>query len=91
MYIILDQVSPFPWLREKWNIKSFDGSIVAKIMPWDESGCRKEDVANCNLISAAPELYSSLKYIVDLLDNKCQPNDNTINSAKIALNKAEGI
>ena len=35
---------PFKTLR--FNIVAKDGSIIAQVVPWDESGCHEEDTAN---------------------------------------------
>ena len=45
--------TPTPWYRDGWHIIGADGSIVCRIVPWDESGCNDEDHANADLIVAA--------------------------------------
>jgi hypothetical protein len=55
-----------PWRRDGWDIVGGDNSIVAKVLPWDESGCRQEDQANANLVAAAPELLEACKLLLRL-------------------------
>lgn len=59
-----------PWRRSGWNIVGADNTIVAKIIPWDESGCREEDNANATLIASAPltheELKTALSHVAEL-------------------------
>ena len=45
--------TPTPWHRDGWHIIGADGSVVCKIVPWDESGCCAEDNINANLIVTA--------------------------------------
>jgi len=45
--------TPTPWYRDGWHIIGADGSVVCRIVPWDESGCRDEDNANADLIVTA--------------------------------------
>lgn len=53
-----------PWKRDGWSIVGEDGSMVAKILPWDVSGCRSEDHSNANLIASAPELLEVAKLAI---------------------------
>lgn len=56
------KATPGPWyLQKRWFIKGNDDSVVAKVHPWDETGCREEDHANAALIAAAPDLLDVVK------------------------------
>jgi hypothetical protein len=50
-----------PWTAWRWDIMGADNSRIARVIPWDESGSRKEDAANVNLMAAAPDMYDALK------------------------------
>jgi hypothetical protein len=50
------KTTPGPWEIDGWYIVGGDGSTVAHYIPWDESGCREEDIANRNVLSAACDL-----------------------------------
>lgn len=91
MVINMETISSFPWMRERWQIRSYDGSVLAKIIPWDESGCRHEDHANINVMTASPCLYQELKYAVECIDAGCMPNIKWLERAKQAINTAEGV
>ena len=91
MVINMETISSFPWIRERWQIRSSDGSVIAKIMPWDESGCRQEDHANINIMTASPCLYQELKYAVECVASGVCPGDKWLDRAKSAINIAEGI
>lgn len=54
-----------PWTRNGWEILGSDGSIVCKIIPWDNSGCREEDHDNANIIAVAPEMLEFIQYVVE--------------------------
>jgi hypothetical protein len=56
--------TPGPWRKSGWDVMGGDNSRVAIVLPWDESGCRKEDVANLLLISAAPDLLAACKRLM---------------------------
>jgi hypothetical protein len=49
-----------PWKREGWEIIGGDGAIIAKLLPWDSSGCRGEDNDNADLIAKAPQTLCRL-------------------------------
>jgi len=49
-----------PWKREGWEIIGGDGAIIAKLLPWDSSGCRREDNDNADLIAKAPQTLCRL-------------------------------
>ena len=68
--------TPGPWNRDKWDVIGDDRSIVAKVLPWDESGCRKEDQANVKLIAAAPELLASCRELIEAMDEYEQSVDD---------------
>jgi hypothetical protein len=87
----MNKVSNYPWHREGWNVRSYDGSVVAKIQPWNVLGDRQEDQVNANIVTASPLLYEALKYATDLIENKCMPNEKWIEKAKLALLVAEGL
>ena len=70
----IDLVSDFPWYTEQWQIRSKNGSVVAKICPWDTSGCRKEDIANAYVIEKSPEIYEQLKYALECIECGIIPN-----------------
>lgn len=91
MVINMETISSFPWVREKWKIRSAEGSVVAISQPWDESGCRQEDHANVNVMTAAPNLYQELKYAVECIEAGCAPKDKWLDRAKLAISKAEGL
>ena len=85
-------ISPAPWTREHWRIRCSDQtrSTVAKVIPWDESGCRQEDQDNMNLIVNAPELLGALKIAKHLLDGIIFPADPNMQIIIKALKKVEG-
>lgn len=91
MVIDMETLSSYPWIREGWRIRSADGSIIARTQPWDESGCRQEDQANVNVMTASPNLYQELKYAVECVGNGCSPGEEWLERAKIAVSLAEGI
>ena len=79
-----------PWSRIKWDIIGSDNSRTCRVIPWDESGCHEEDVANANLIAAAPELYEALELIYGRLlmsdrDGECRITAEDGEMAKLAL------
>jgi hypothetical protein len=45
-----------PWRADGWKIIGGDNSVIAKVVPWDETGGRREGVANLNVFLAAPDL-----------------------------------
>ena len=52
-----------PWscyLGKNGVIRGADGSIVTNVEPWDTSWTKPEDIGNCKLIAAAPEMYELL-------------------------------
>jgi hypothetical protein len=53
-----------PWSHLGWIITGGDGSTVARIVPWDSSGTRDEDIANARLIAAAPDLLEALEGMI---------------------------
>jgi hypothetical protein len=62
--------TPGPWRRwtapdGRWCIQGDDKSLVAEILPWDESGCRKEDQDNANLIAESPEMLKVVAIIAN--------------------------
>ena len=55
-----------PWKPSEdhdWKVIANDGSLVAEIVPWDYSGCRKEDTDNLKLICKAPEMLEVIRSI----------------------------
>jgi hypothetical protein len=91
MVVNMETISSFPWIRERWLIRSQDGSVVAEVRPWDASGCRQEDQANANVIAASPCLYQELKYAIECLEQGCTPGSKWMERAINAVSKAEGI
>lgn len=85
-------ISKPPWKREHWKVRCSDESesVVAKILAWDESGCRQEDIDNINLIVAAPKLLNALKIAKFLLDGILIPGDSNIKIINKAIQEAEG-
>ena len=91
MVINMETISPFPWTRERWLIRSLDGSVVAEVRPWDVTGCRQEDNVNANVIAASPCLYQELKYAIECLEQGCMPGSAWMERATNAILKAEGL
>lgn len=52
-----------PWRRRGWYVHGAGGSIVCRVIPWDECGTREEDQGNVNLIAAATDLLVALRAI----------------------------
>jgi len=62
--------TPGPWSRwtapdGRWCIQGEDKSTIAEILAWDESGCRKEDQDNANLIVESPEMLKVIEIIAN--------------------------
>lgn len=69
--------TPGPWRRwtasdGRWCVMGDDNSIVAEVLPWDESGCRQEDHANALLIANAPRMLETLKRIHHFATGDCE-------------------
>ena len=57
------------WKICGWSIIEEDsGVVICKVLPWDVSGCRKEDHSNMNLISDAPKLLKRCKELEEALE-----------------------
>jgi hypothetical protein len=58
--------TPGPWFVSGWAILE-EGSrtVICEVLPWDASGSRAEDLANCNLIAAAPDMIAALKVVLE--------------------------
>ena len=62
----MSDYTPGPWVISGWAIlDEANRTVICNILPWDVSGCRKEDVDNARLIAAAPDLLEAL----EALDN----------------------
>ena len=84
-------VSKLPWFRVGWEIRADDGSVVAISQPWDNTGCRQEDHANVNVMTAAPYLYKELRYAIECIENLIPPDEEWLERAKTAIMLAEGL
>ena len=91
MVINMETLSASPWVRERWLIRSYDGSVVAEVRPWDITGCRDEDHANANVISASPLLYQELKYALECINAGSTPGEKWKIRAEKAIACAEGL
>ena len=83
-----------PWHGSNWDIVDKKKRIVAKVLPWDASGCRDEDHHNVNLIAAAPELLEALEMMIAEAEREdCQTvfRNGVIGIALDAVNKARGM
>ena len=68
--------TPEPWRPCGWDIIGGDHSIVARVLPWDASGCRTEDHDNLRLIAAAPDLLAACKEMIQAMnDYECSVDD----------------
>ena len=83
------EFSPSPWENRKWDILAANKTRVASVIPWDDSGCRKEDIANVNVITAAPELYQELRYAVECVIHGVMPGEAWLERVQTVINKVE--
>ena len=69
-----------------------ENSSVAATVDVDIYGKESENLANANLISAAPELYEALDDLTEIANRGSVPDyvRDAINTAKRALAKARG-
>ena len=70
---ILKEITPKPWKRDGWKVRGADNSVIAMTIPWDDSGCRKEDNANIELLTNAPDLYELVTWALDNYPNSPGP------------------
>jgi hypothetical protein len=70
-----------------FEVTTEDSGIVAFIK---DGMCRDTAVANTRLFAAAPELFSALEDLVNMLDVLDRPKGPLYKSAVEALNKARG-
>ena len=56
-----------PWRRDKFEIIGDDNSVVARVIPWDGSGCREEDNANAKLLAASTDMIDALLAILPFI------------------------
>ena len=55
-----------PWIVDGWSVlDKTNRTVICDVLPWDVSGCRKEDVDNANLVAAAPDLFEALEEVLD--------------------------
>ena len=84
--------TPGPWRSWNWNVIGADNSVVCKVIPWDCSGCREEDVSNINIIAAAPDLLEAAKSLINDIRQR-HPNEELtckyIKALETACSRAE--
>lgn len=72
------------------------GSVATVSAGGNDSPSASETIANANLISAAPELFTALETCLDVLDNLDEfspfgiTNQSAMAAARAALSKARG-
>ena len=63
--------TPGPWRRakdNKWAVIAEDRTVICRMQPWDETGCRIDDNADADLVADAPKLLAECARLREALE-----------------------